>query len=77
MNMQNQIRYVRLAITAVGLLAVMLSLIVIFRTITELHPWQGDALSDASMVALLLGVLLALGGGCLAHRGIKHGRRAA
>jgi hypothetical protein len=77
MNMQNQIRYVRLAITALGLLAVMLSFIVIFRTITELHPWQGDALSDASIVVLLLGVLLALGGGCLALRGIKHGSRAA
>ncbi len=77
MNMQNQIRSVRLAITAVGLLTVMLSFIVIFRAITQLRAWQGDALSDASIVALLLGVLLALGGGCLALRGMKHGSHAA
>ena len=55
----------------------MLSFLVIFRAITQLRAWQGDALSDASIVALLLGVLLALGGGCLALRGIKHGSRAA
>ena len=55
----------------------MLSFLVIFRAITQLRAWQGDALSDASIVALLLGVLLALGGGCLAIRGIKHGCRAA
>jgi len=76
-NMQNQIRYVRLALTALGLWTVMLSFMVIFRAITQLRAWQGDALSDASIVALLLGVLLALGGGCLAIRGIKHGCRAA
>jgi hypothetical protein len=75
MNMQNQIRSVRLAITAVGLLTLMLSFIVIFRAITQLRAWQGDALSDASIVALLLGVLLALSGGCLAVRGIKLTRR--
>ncbi len=55
----------------------MLSFLVIFRAITQLRAWQGDALSYASIVALLLGVLLALGGGCLALRGIKHGSRAA
>jgi hypothetical protein len=77
MYMQNQIRSVRLAITAVGLLTVMLSFIVIFRAITQLRAWQGDALSDASIVALLLGVLLALGGGCLALRGMKYQRHGA
>ncbi len=75
--MKNQIRYVRLALTALGLWTVMLSFLVIFRAITQLRAWQGDALSDASIVALLLGVLLALGGGCLALRGIKQGSRAA
>ena len=74
--MQNQIRFVRLAITAVGLLTVMLSFIVIFSAITQLRAWHGDALSDASMVALLLGVLLALGCGCLALRGFRHGSGA-
>ena len=75
--MQTQIRNVRLALTALGLWTVMLSFLVIFRAITQLQAWQGDALSDACIVALLLGVLLALGGGCLAIRGIKHGCRAA
>ena len=70
--MQNRIRFVRLALTALGVWTVIQSFIVIFRAINQWRGWQGDALSDASIVALLLGVLLALGGGCLALRGIKY-----
>jgi len=44
----------------------------IFGAITQLRAWQGDALYDVSIVCLLLGVLLALGGGGLAFRGIKY-----
>jgi len=76
-RMQTQIRYVRLTLTALGLWTVMLSFIVIFRATTQLRAWQGDALSDASIVAILLGVLLAVGGGCLVVRGIKYQSRAA
>jgi len=45
---------------------------VIFGAINQLRAWQGDALYDVSIVCLLLGVLLALGGGGLAFRGIKY-----
>jgi len=71
-NMQNQIRHVRLALTALGLWTVTLSFMVIFGAINQLRAWQGDALYDVSIVCLLLGVLLALGGGGLAFRGIKY-----
>jgi hypothetical protein len=74
-NMQNPIRYVRLALTAVGVSTVLLSFVVIFRA-TRLRAWQEDGLSDISIAVLLLGVLLALGGGCLALRGMKYGSRA-
>lgn len=76
-NMQNQIRYIRLALIVLGLWTVTLSFMIIFGAIAQLRAWQGDALSDASIVALLLGVLLTLGGGCLALRGIKFGSRDA
>jgi hypothetical protein len=50
------------------------SLIVTFSVVTQLSKWQGDPLSGAVVVALLLGVLLALGGRFLVARGAKHGR---
>ena len=44
---------------------------------SEVTAWQDDPLFDASIVVLLLGLLLALGGGCLVLRGIKYQGRAA
>ena len=77
MNMENQIRYVRLALTAVGLWTVILSFIVVFRAISQMPAWHGDPLWEVSIVVLLLGVFLAVGGGCLVFRGRKYGSRAA
>jgi hypothetical protein len=57
MDMQTRIRYVRVGLTVLGLWTLMVSFVVIFRAITQLRAWQGDALSDASMVVLLLGIL--------------------
>ena len=74
--MQNRIRYIRLALTAVGVWTVLLSFIVLLR-ITESHAWQDDTLSAISIALLLLGTLLALGGGCLALRGMKYRGQAA
>jgi hypothetical protein len=76
LNMQNQQRYIRLALTAVGLWTVLLSFTVMFPAIQH-GALQDDAVSDISIAVLLLGVFLALGGGCLALRGMKYRDRAA
>jgi hypothetical protein len=74
-TMQNRTRFTRLALTGLGVWTVLLSFIVMFRA-TELHAWQDDALSGISIAVLLLGMSLALGGGCLALRGVKYRGRA-
>ena len=58
------------------LMTVVLSAMSIFQAIAQLRTWQDDARSGASIVALLLGVLLADGGGCLVVRGSKYQGRA-
>ena len=62
---------IRLALTALGIWTVMLSFVVMFRA-TSPHVWQDDAISDISVAVLVLGTLLALGGGCLALRGMRY-----
>ena len=72
--MENPTRYVRMALTAVGIWTMLLSLRVIIVAGSQLQELEGDGLFDASIVVLLLGVLLSLGGGCLAVCGMKYGR---
>lgn len=69
--MQYQTRYTRLSLMALGVWTVLLSFIVMLR-VTELRVGQDDALSDVSIVVLLLSLLLALGGGCLVVRGMRY-----
>jgi len=60
---------------ALSALTMLESCVVIFRSATLLRAWQGDALLDASIVVLVLGVMLRIGGGYLAFRAIKYGKR--
>ena len=71
-NVQKQIIYTRVALASVGVLTICAGLMVILNAITQLRTWEGDPLSDASIALLFLGALLALGGGCLARRGMKY-----
>ncbi len=70
--MQTQIRNVRITLATLGLWTIVAGFMDIFVAITQLRTWQGDPLSGASIVALLLGVLLAVGGASLVVRGIKY-----
>jgi len=45
----------------------------IFRATTLLRAWEGEALFEAFIVVLVLGVLLWIRGPCLAFRGFKYG----
>jgi len=71
--MQTDMKAVRFILIALGLWTLLLGLMVIFSAVAQLRTFQEDPLSDASIVLLFLGVLLALGGACLAHRGLKYG----
>lgn len=73
--MEKRINYVRPFLVALSALTVTESGVVVFRSASLLRAWHGDALFDASMVVLLLGVMLGIGGACLAFRGIKDGER--
>ena len=75
--MQTQTRKVRITLTALGLWTIVAGFIDIFVATTQLRGWRGDPLSDASIVALLLGVLLAVGGASLVVRGMKYQSRAS
>ena len=76
-TMRTQIRIVRMLLAAVGLLTLVLSIITIIDAITQLRAWENDSLSHVSLVALSLGVFLAVLGGCLVIRGAKYESRAA
>ena len=71
-SMLKKTRYIRIALAIVGLWTSVSSFLVIRMAIPELSGAREDALSDVSMVILLLGILLAIGGACLAQRGIKY-----
>jgi hypothetical protein len=75
--MQKHIRYTRLFLITLGVLTVLVSFVVICRATTLLRAWQGDALYSASVVVFLLGVLLAIGGGCLVLHARKYGSSSA
>lgn len=75
--MQTQMKSIRLVLIALGLWTLLLSLMVIAPAVAQLRTPQEDALSDASIVLLMLGVLLALGGACLARRGLNYATPAA
>lgn len=72
-NMPKHIRYIRLLLIALGLFTVLVSFVAICRATALLRAVHGDSLFNASIVAFLLGILLALGGGCLALRGRNYG----
>jgi len=76
-RVKKQLKAIRIAIVAVGLLTLLLSVMAISSAIALLRTRAGDGLSDASIVVLLLGLLLAIGGVTVVLRGIKHGTRAA
>ncbi len=67
----------RIVLIAIGLQTVAAGIMGIYGGITQLRAWQGDPLSGASAVALLLGLLLGIGGVWLVLRGIKYRRHAA
>jgi len=76
--MQTQIRNYRILLTALGLQTVMASCMPIYGSINllRLRAWQDDPLSGAAIVALLLGIFLAVGGVILVLRAIKYQGRA-
>ena len=67
----------RVVLIALGLQTIAASTMGIYGGVAQLRAWQGDPLSGASIVALLLGILLAIGGGWLVLRGIKFQDHAA
>jgi hypothetical protein len=75
-DMQHDIRNpriiltIRILLTIGALLTLSGSLMGIYGTITQLEAWQDDPVSV--IVAVLLSVLLLVGGGCLLRRGIKY-----
>ena len=65
-------KLIRLFLASLGLFTVLVSSTVIFHAVTFLSSQPRDALLYVSIVALLLGIFLALGGACLAFRGAKY-----
>lgn len=62
----------RILLTGLGLQTIAASGMGIYGGITQYRAWHGDPLASASLVALLLGILLAFGGGWLVLRGLKY-----
>jgi hypothetical protein len=60
--MEIQKRKLRIIITYVGLQTIAASAMPIYGGITQLRAWRHDPLSDASVVVLMLGILMAIGG---------------
>ena len=75
-DMQHDIRNpriiitIRILLTITALMTLSGSLMGIYGTITQLQAWQDDPVSV--IVAVLLSVLLLVGGGCLLRRSIKY-----
>jgi hypothetical protein len=61
---------IRILLTMTALLTLSGSLMGMYGTITQLQAWQEDPVSV--IVAVLLSVLLLVGGGCLLRRSIKY-----
>ena len=61
---------IRILLTITALLTLSGSLMGVYGTITQLQAWQADPVSV--IVAVLLSILLLVGGGCLLRRGIKY-----
>jgi hypothetical protein len=76
-RMQTRSRYIHGYITALGIWAVIMSGTVIFHAISQLPSWEGDGLFEVAMVVLMLGILQATGGSCLALRNVRFGKRAS
>ena len=75
--MQTQIRTLRIILIYIGFQTIAASAMPIYGGITQLRAWRGDPLSAASIVVLMLGLLMAIGGVVLVRRGIKYQGRAA
>ena len=69
------IRAIRILLTITALMTLSGSLMGMYGTITQLQAWQDDPVSV--IVAVLLSVLLLVGGGCLLRRSIKYDGRPA
>ncbi len=61
---------IRILLTITALMTLSGSLMGMYGTITQLQAWQDDPVSV--IVAVLLSVLLLVGGGCLLRRSIKY-----
>ena len=72
MNMQTQRRKLRIILTYVGLQTIAASAMPIYGGITQLRAWRDDPLSGASVVVLVLGILMAIGGVVLTRCGLKY-----
>jgi hypothetical protein len=77
MNMQTQIRNRRIILTYLGLQTIAASAMPIYGGITQLRAWRDDPLFDASVVVLMLGILMTIGGVVLVRCGIKYQGHAA
>jgi len=75
--MINQIRYTRIALALCGVWTVLQGVRVILIATAQLGAGHQGTPPEAPTIVLLLGVLLALGGGCLTVRGITYQGRAA
>jgi hypothetical protein len=65
---------IRILLTITALLTLSGSVMGMYGTITQLQAWHEDPV--AVIVAVLLSVLLLVGGGCLLRRSIKYDGRA-
>jgi hypothetical protein len=68
--MQPGIRNCRVILAVLALMTLGAGFMGIYGSITQLDAWQVDP--GSVVVALLLSILLVVGGGCLLQRGIKY-----
>jgi hypothetical protein len=70
--MRNVTKLVRLFLTTLGVFTLLVSCPVIFHSVAFLYSEPSEALLGVSVAALVLGVLLAVGGTCLVFHGRKY-----
>ena len=75
--MLKYIRLIRLFLVNLGVFTLLVATTVIYQVAMFLGGQPNDAYFGVSLVALLLGVLLASGGTCLVFSGYKYGNQGA
>lgn len=65
-------KLVRIFLITLGSFTVLESSVIILKTVKILLSEPGNALTSVALVTLLLGMMLAVGGTCLAVRGRKY-----